>query len=59
MHWLKLFAEGWLVFGVVSTVAGLIWTTRLSREMNPDISKAPPVPERQFGTAALSKVRSA
>jgi hypothetical protein len=59
MHWLKLFAEGWLLFGVVSTVAGLIWTTRLSREMNPDVSKAPAMPERPFATASLSKVRSA
>jgi hypothetical protein len=59
MHWLKLFVEGWLVFGVVTVVAGLVWTTRLSREMNPEPSKAAPMAERQFGTASLSKLHSA
>jgi len=59
MHSLKLLVEGWLVFGVVTVVAGLIWTTRLSREMNPEVSKAQPMPERQFGTASLSKLHSA
>jgi hypothetical protein len=43
--------EAWVVFGVVTVVAGLIWTARLSRELNPEISKAPPRPERQFETA--------
>jgi hypothetical protein len=51
--------EVWVVFGVVIVVAGLIWTTRLSREMSPEISKIPPAPERQFGTASLSKLHSA
>jgi hypothetical protein len=55
MHWLKLLVEGWLMFGVVTVIAGLIWTTRLSREMNPEVSKATPRPERQFGAASLSK----
>jgi hypothetical protein len=59
MHWLKLIVEGWLAFGVVTVVAGLVWTTRLSREMNPEVSKAPPMSERQFGTASLSKLHSA
>lgn len=59
MHWLKLVIEGWLVLGVVSVVAGLIWTTRLSREMNPEVSKLPAAPERRFGTASLSKLHSA
>lgn len=51
--------EAWVVFGAVTVVAGLIWTTRLSREMNPEISKVASVPERQFRTASLSKARSA
>ncbi len=55
MHWLMLLGEVWVVFGVVTVVAGLIWTRRLSREMDPDPSKAS---ERQFGTAALSKLQS-
>ncbi|HLW89170.1 MAG TPA: hypothetical protein VKR57_11800 [Terriglobales bacterium] len=59
MHWLKLLLEIWVVFGVVSVVAGLIWTTRLSREMNPENSKVPAASERKFGTASLSKARSA
>ena len=40
MHWLKLLMEVWAVFGVVTIVAGMIWTTRLSREMNPEVSRA-------------------
>jgi hypothetical protein len=52
MHWFKLLLEGWVVFGIVAVAAGSIWTTRLSREMNPEISKAPPLPETQFETAA-------
>ncbi|MGH9498876.1 MAG: hypothetical protein ACRD3L_07010 [Terriglobales bacterium] len=59
MHWLKLLMEGWLVFGVVIVVAGSVWTTRLSREMSPEINKIPAAPERQFGTASLSKLHSA
>ena len=59
MHWLKLVVEGWLLFGVVSVVVGLIWTTRLSCEMNPEVNKVHVMPERQFGTASLAKVRSA
>lgn len=59
MHWLKLLVEVWLVFGAVMVVAGLMWTTRLSHEMNPEISKVPPKSERQFRTASLSKVHSA
>ena len=51
MHSLRLLMEAWVVFGVVTVVAGLIWTARLSRELNPEISKAPPRPERQFETA--------
>jgi hypothetical protein len=56
MHWLKLLMEVWVVFGVVTVVAGLIWTTRLSREMDPEISEASSPSERGFGTAPLSKL---
>jgi hypothetical protein len=59
MHSLKLLMEVWVVLGVVTVVAGLIWTTRLSREMNPEIKKVPPLPERQLATASLSKLHSA
>jgi hypothetical protein len=59
MHWLKWLIEIWIVFGVVFVIAGLIWTTRLSSEMNPEIGKMPAASERQFGTTSLSKVRSA
>jgi hypothetical protein len=54
MHSLKVLLEVWLLFGVVTVVAGSIWTTRLSREMNPEITKAPPAPERRFGTVTPS-----
>jgi len=47
VHWLTLLMEIWVVFGVVSVVAGLIWTARMGREMEPEISNAPPLPEWQ------------
>ena len=53
MHWLKLLVEGWLVLGVVTVATGLIWTTHLSREADPEI-KAPAMPERRFETTSLS-----
>ncbi len=56
MHWLKLLMEGWVVFGIVTVVAGLIWTARLSREMDPEISEGRSQSEPQFGTAPLSKL---
>ena len=56
MHWLKLLMEGWVVFGIVTVITGLIWTTRLSREMDPEISEGQSQSERQFGTAPLSKL---
>ena len=55
MHWVKWLVEFWVVCGVVTVVAGLIWTTRVNHEMNPEISKIPVAPERTFGTASLSK----
>jgi hypothetical protein len=58
MHWLKLLMEAWVVFGVVTVVAGLIWTTRLSRAMNPEV-RVPVASERSFGAARLSKLHSA
>lgn len=58
MHWLKLFMEVWFVFGVVTVVAGMIWTTRLSRNMNPEIGNISPLPERQLATASVSHVHS-
>jgi hypothetical protein len=48
--------EGWVVFGIVTVITGLIWTTRLSREMDPEISEGQSQSERQFGTAPLSKL---
>ena len=60
MHGLKLMMEVWVVIGVVSTVAGLVWTARLSRETDPEISKAPPpLPERRLATASPYKPHSA
>ncbi len=59
MHWLKLMMEVWVVFGVVSVVAGLMWTARLSRETDTEISNAPPLPERQLATASSYKPHSA
>jgi hypothetical protein len=52
MHWLKLMVEGWLVFGVVTVVIGLMWTTHLSREAEPEITKTSSRPERQLETVA-------
>jgi hypothetical protein len=54
MHWLKWLLEIWVVCGILTVVAGLIWTTRVNREMNPEINRVP-APERQFGAASLSK----
>jgi hypothetical protein len=59
MRWLKLMMEVWVVLGVVSTIAGLIWTAQLSRETDPEISKAPPLPEHQLATASSYKPHSA
>jgi hypothetical protein len=59
VHWLKLVLEVWVVWGVVSVVGWLIWNARLSREINPEISKAPPLPERQVATASSSKAQPA
>jgi hypothetical protein len=59
MHWLKLMMEVWVVIGVVSTVAGRIWTARLSRETDPEISKAPTLPEQHLVTASAYKPHSA
>ena len=59
MHWLKLLTEVWVAFGIVTIVAGLIWTTRLSREMKTDLGKVAPTAERQFASPSLSKLHSA
>jgi len=59
MHWLKLMMEVWVVIGVVSTVAGRIWTARLNRETDPEISKAPTLPEQQLVTTSAYKPHSA
>jgi hypothetical protein len=59
MHWLKLLAEGWLAFGAATVVIGLFWTTRLSRQMNPEAGKAPSLPERAFGASSFTKLHSA
>lgn len=59
MHSLKVLMEVWAVLGVVTVVAGMIWTTRLSRDMNPEIGKLPAASDRQLATASLSKLHSA
>jgi hypothetical protein len=59
MLWLKLMMEVWVMFGVVSTVAGLIWTARLSRETDSEISNAPTLAKRQLATASSYQQHSA
>ena len=36
MHWIKLLAEVWLLFGVVTVVLGLYWTSRMSTKTQHD-----------------------
>jgi hypothetical protein len=55
MHWLKWLVEIWMVCGVVTVVVGLILTTRVNREMSPDINKVEAASERSFGAASLWK----
>jgi hypothetical protein len=50
VHWLKLTLEVWVVWGVVSVVGGLIWTARLRREINPQISEARHLSELAVGS---------
>jgi len=32
MHWVKLLAEGWVLFGLVTVISGLFWTSKLNGE---------------------------
>lgn len=56
MHWLKLLMEVWVVLGVITVLAGLAWTARISREMDPEIDGVTSPSEPQFGTAPLSNL---
>jgi len=57
MHFLKLFLEAWLAFGVITLIVGLIWTSSLS---SPEVlAQAAPKRQAEFDRVALAKVRSA
>jgi hypothetical protein len=61
MHWLMLVIEVWLLFGILTVVGGLMWTSKAAREA---LQKAPEHAARShqsadFATTGLSEVRSA
>jgi len=60
MHWVKLLFWGWLAFGAVTVIVGLLWTSALAKESLPETAKAAPHPNPRvgFASAELSKVRS-
>jgi len=59
MHWVKLLVEGWILFGVITVMLGLLWTSLSTPEAQTGIVKnVPSVPSADFA-AHLSKVRSA
>jgi len=60
MHWVKLLVEVWILFGVVTVISGLLWTSKLSKESQPSIAKnISPLQRAELSANNLSKVRSA
>jgi len=58
MHWLKLLAEVWLLFGIVITVVGVVWTSRMSRQAQQLPTVVPSAPPRrpEFASQNLTKL---
>jgi hypothetical protein len=59
MHWVILFAWGWLVFGVITVIVGLLWTGALSEKNLPETAKTTPKRGVGFAATEYSKVHSA
>ena len=60
MHWVKWLVEGWILFGVITVILGLLWTSKLTNKSQPDVVKnASPLPRTELRADHLSKVRSA
>jgi hypothetical protein len=58
MHWVILFAWGWLVFGVITVIVGLLWTDAISQRNLPEIAKTSPNRSVGFRAAEYSKVQT-
>jgi hypothetical protein len=60
MHWVKLLFWGWLAFGAVTVIVGLLWTSALAKESLQETAKTTSHANRPVGFAAAeySKVRS-
>ncbi len=60
MHWVKLLVEVWILFGVVTLILGLLWTSKLTKESQPSIARnISSLPPAEFNANNLSKARSA
>jgi hypothetical protein len=59
MHWVILFAGGWLAFGVITVIVGLVWTSAISEKSLPQTAKATPNRGVGFAAAEYSKIHSA
>jgi len=60
MHWVKWLIEIWILFGVVTVILGLLWTSRLSKESQPNVgTNTSSLRGAELSANHLSKVRSA
>ena len=59
MHWVIMLAWGWLTFGVITVIVGLLWTGALSEKNLPETAKAAQNRRVGFAAAEYSKVHSA
>lgn len=60
MHWMKWLIEVWILFGVVTVILGLLWTSKLTNRSQPNTAKsASSLPRTELSSDHLSKVQSA
>ena len=60
MHWVKLVVEAWVLFGLVTVILGLLWTSKLTNKSQPNaVKNTSPRPLAELSADHLSKVRSA
>ena len=60
MHWVKLLVEVWILFGVITVVLGLFWTSKLTNKSQSNVVKnTSSLPRAELRANNLSKVRSA
>jgi len=60
MQWLKWLIEVWILFGVVTVILGLLWTSKLTNKSQANVAKnISSVPLSELRAEHLSKIRSA